>query len=177
MDESNTTFSNLGQALAELSGRMAAIERSQEALLAGQARERDTQRQTMALMAQLLEHQMAVLKRIEEKTEAIQQATRRQTVVKGKVVIAKPTAFKPSSQPEAEPLPLPEASTLPKPLSATPPPMGMPTPKMLIEDSLAEDSQPDMLPLVEPEIEQQISQALGNISAMLKKKEPRRRKS
>ncbi|MBF0356255.1 MAG: hypothetical protein HQL43_13560 [Alphaproteobacteria bacterium] len=168
MDESNTTFSNLGQALAELSGRLTVIERSQEALLAGQARERDTQRQTMALMAQLLEHQMAVLKRIEEKAEAIQQATRRQTVVKGKVVIAKPATSKQALKPE----PVSDAMTpSPKPLSATPPPMGMPTPKMLIEDS-----QPEMLPLVEPEIEQQISQALGNISAMLKKKEPRRRK-
>ncbi|TAN57253.1 MAG: hypothetical protein EPN26_02735 [Rhodospirillales bacterium] len=147
MSDTDEALSILAQALAELSGRLDAIEQTQNAVLSSINRERDVQRQTFSLLVQLLERQAASLKQIDEKV-----TMRRQTTVKGQVVVGRPMQPKPAPQPQNKPVAKPKTQTEP----ADPPPL--------------------LEPVAEPEIEQQISQAIGNISAMLKKKETRKRK-
>jgi hypothetical protein len=170
MSENDPILDDIAQALQALAGRLDAIEKRQESILDGLSRERETHRQSLGLLIQFLERQTASLKQIEAKVaEGV--AIKRQAMVKGQVVIGKP---KPPVEPQpaqrAEPSsPLPPSEL---PLEALPEPIALPEPEPLPPPF--QPSQPAQ-PL--QEIEQQISEAIGNISAMLKKKEGRRKKS
>ncbi len=163
MSEAELTLDEIAQALTELARRIGAVEQAHETLAAGVSREREVQRHTLTLLAQLMERQTESLKRAEEKFAAqIAELAppRRQAIVKGKVVIAMP---KPPVQPSAPQPPAPPPAPEPPPKPAA---IRQPRPKPVPPASGPE-----------PEIEQQISEAIGNISAMLKKKEGKRRKN
>lgn len=160
MSDADPILDDIALALTALAGRMDALEKGQEVVAKTLHQEREIQRQTLGLLIQFLERQTETLKRIEGKMGEIS-AARRQATVKGQVVLTKPTpkpatnsAPNPVSNPGAAPKPLPKPKPLPRPAS----PASVPAPE------------------AEPEIEQQISEAIGNISAMLKKKETRKRK-
>lgn len=168
MSEAELTLDEIAQALAELARRIGAIEQAHETLAAGVSREREVQRHTLTLLAQLMERQTESLKRAEEKFAAQMAelaAPRRQAIVKGKVVIAKPKP--PAPPPAPPPVQPPAPEPQPKPADVSP---RQPRPKPAPPASAP-------LPTPEPEIEQQISEAIGNISAMLRKKEGKRRKN
>lgn len=139
MSDADPVFKDIADNLADLARRLASVEAAQEALARGLGHERDMQRQTLGLLVQLLERQNDSLKRVEAKLHetavptAEPPAPKRQAVVKGQVLVAKP---KPAAKPKAR-----------------------------VKDETPGD-----------EIDQQISEAIGNISAMLKKQSSRKRK-
>ncbi len=159
MNDSNLTLDEIALALAELAGRLGRIEQAQESLSSSLVRDREIQRQTLGLLVQLLERQTGSLKRIEALAATSPQdpsQPRRQAVVKGQVMVTRPKAA---------------PTQMARPALAAKAPPAPRTVKPKAEPPLPLASEP------EPEIEQQISEAIGSISAMLKKKETRRRKS
>ncbi|CAA6606077.1 hypothetical protein MTBLM1_70293 [Rhodospirillaceae bacterium LM-1] len=160
MNDSNLTLDEIALALAEMAGRLGRIEQAQESLSSSLVRDREIQRQALGLLVQLLERQTDSLKRIEAMAAMPPQEPsqpRRQAVVKGQVMVARP---------KAAPIQMAKPA-----LAAKAPPAPRPSVKPKEEPPLPPASE------AEPEIEQQISEAIGSISAMLKKKETRRRKS
>ncbi|MDK9720826.1 MAG: hypothetical protein OEL53_06545 [Rhodospirillales bacterium] len=153
MSDADPILDDIALALTALAGRMDALEKGQEAVAKALHQERDLQRQTLNLLIQFLERQTESLKRIEGKMGEAP-AARRQATIKSQVLLTKPMP-KPAPKPVVEMKPVPKAK--PQPQSRSPAPVSPPA-------------------AVEPEIEQQISEAIGNISAMLKKKEGKRRK-
>ncbi|MBI5120885.1 MAG: hypothetical protein HZA67_07750 [Rhodospirillales bacterium] len=151
MSDADPILDDIALALTALAGRMDALEKGQEAVAKALHQERDLQRQTLSLLIQFLERQTESLKRIEGKMGEAP-AVRRQATIKSQVLLTKPTP-KPAPKPVVELKPVPKAKPLPRPPAPVSPAAA-----------------------VEPEIEQQISEAIGNISAMLKKKEGKRRK-
>lgn len=151
MSDADPILDDIALALTALAGRMDALEKGQEGLAKLLHQERDLQRQTLSLLIQFLERQTESLKRIEGKMGEAP-AVRRQATIKSQVLLAKPMP-KPAPKPVVELKPVPKAKPQPQPQPSPPPPA-----------------------VVEPEIEVQISEAIGNISAMLKKKEGKRRK-
>lgn len=152
MSDADPILDDIALALTSLAGRLDALEKGQEAVAKALHQERDMQRQTLGLLIQFLERQTESLKRIEGKMGEAP-AVRRQATIKSQVLLAKPTP-KPAPKPVVVLKPVPKAKPQPQPQPQPSPPPAV----------------------VEPEIEQQISEAIGNISAMLKKKEGKRRK-
>lgn len=146
MSDADPILDDIALALTALAGRLDALEKGQESIIKAAHQERDMQRQTLGLLIQFLERQTKSLKRIEGKMGEMS-AVRRQATVKSQVVLTKPA---PKPVVALKPVPKPKPQSQPQP-SAPP-------------------------PEAEPQIEQQISEAIGNISAMLKKKETRKRK-
>lgn len=141
MSDVDPVFKDIADHLADLAKRVAAVEVLHETLAQGLTHERELQRQTLGLLVQLLERQTESLKRVEAKlheapppaTPTEPTAPKRQAVVKGQVLVARPKA---AAKPKAKP----------------------------------RQDEPD------DEIDLQISEAIGNISAMLKKQSGRKRK-